>query len=598
MSYKSIVSLLVNGEPVSAGVTNRPMAEIQGNVQYLKDLFEAAVLGSAQFAREVTVEAGAAIGMPVYFNASTQRFERAQASAYIDGTSGEIVNAPSSLVWGVVYYKHNSTLADLLIGGYAPLDISLAVVGTPTAGMHYLSGTTPGYLTQQAPPVSVPVLQYDGTNVLVKTTFTDFFHSHAHYQFELQCIPAGTHSDPGSPNPHTITSPDTDIEGWLPANHASFGGHAPSGATFGYNIAASPLANAWPPIPLGSVSLMWNRALDKEIGGTEVELNTPNPLCVIDQYGIWWMTDCYGDVPWLTTYNSAAPPSDPTPGNCPREMAMSMVLSFTKMKFQTANSVVTSLRSASNSPIIVRCIADGDETKVTGDLELDLDWDLITDPGDDAEGYLVLKELTDGTFFRGPVAEGAKSNSPSLTVVGTGPDVDDYKTGRLTFTFSTTPVGGEFGIEIVSLDGATEENYESTIGIGLPPDKLTSYRGKTRVPAELGGATAVILRFRFVFLMRADGDMPALTLTYRVIGRPGITAGTSLALPTSDISLTLSVATAAGMTEDHYIELESSTFGVGVGDQVLFTLSRNGESDAFADEVHVLDQRCVVVSVI
>lgn len=599
-SYKSIVALLTNGESVSAGVTNRPMTEIQGNVQYLKDLFEAAVLGSAQFAREVTIESGASVGMPVYFNSTSQRFERGFAAAHIDDDSGEIVNDPRSFIWGIVYYKHNSTLADLLIGGYAPVSLALAVSGTPTSGLYYLSGTTAGFLTKQAPPVSVPVLHYDGTNVLVKTTFTDFFHSHAHYQFELQCVPAGTHSDPGGSNPHVITSPDADIEGWLPAGHASFGGNAPANAVFGYNLAASVIGNAWPPIPLGSVSLSWNRGLDNEIGGTDVELRTPNPLCVIDEHGIWWMTDCYGDVPWPTAYNTAAPPADPDVGDCPREMAMSMVIYFTKMKFQTGNSVVTSLRAIEGSPIVVRCIdaEEGDDPRTTGDLEIGVNWDMMIDEDDDSPGYLVFKELVDGVFFRGRAVTGIKSNSPSLVVGTPNPlDDDDYAAGQITLTLSTTPIGGEFPVEVVSLDGATEENYEDTIGIGFPPDKLTRYRAKVKIPAEMGGATTVTVKLRFVMLVRAAGDLPPLTLTYRKIVRPGQTAGTAVALPTTDTALTFSVAAAAGLDADEYIELESAAFNTAPGDQVLFTLSRSGDTDGFSDEVHVLDQRCVVTGV-
>jgi hypothetical protein len=103
---------------------------------------------------------------------------------------------------------------------------------------------------------------------------------------------------------------------------------------------------------------------------------------------------------------------------------------------------------------------------------------------------------------------------------------------------------------------------------------------------------------RFVVLARAAGDIPALTLDARVITRPGQTTATALTLPTTDSVVTISVATATGLVEDEYIELESDEIEAAPGDLVLFTLGRAGSGDSFAGEIQVIDQRGVISSIV
>ena len=79
MPYNRRVNLVRDGEQVKAGTPNRPLGQLAQNTDYLLSLIDAASLGATVFARSVSVEAGAAVGMPVYCNTATARFERALA---------------------------------------------------------------------------------------------------------------------------------------------------------------------------------------------------------------------------------------------------------------------------------------------------------------------------------------------------------------------------------------------------------------------------------------------------------------------------------------------------------------------------------------
>lgn len=412
-SYQEIIRLVQNGDPVDSSL-NIILRQLAGNSDYLKSLLDEALLGQAVIAREVTVDADVQVGQPVYFNSTNQRLERAQAAATVS-EEGQLVTADSTQVWGVCYYKHNSTKADVLLYGYATVDVTASITGT-AAGLYFLSATSPGKLVLQQPPVTVPVLYWDGEGkVYVNPNFNNAFLQHQHYKFELQAVPAGTNVIVPEGSPHAIAAENTAVEGWLPANSEYFGGRQPEGAKFGYNIPVSSLNNVWPPLPLNGACVSWVRtipsadnsnvlvptiniayftsaisdtvlaedtydlvvdlsfnsagfttgddvvidfnseiftdigltinavvisgndeititlgnatvsdieftdnfgisvtsttALTLNLGGDFKEDTVPSDIVLIDANGIWWMTDCYGMVPWPVLYGEeeAAP---------------------------------------------------------------------------------------------------------------------------------------------------------------------------------------------------------------------------------------------------------------------------------------------------
>ncbi len=597
--FQELVRFILDGEDVKSGVANRAPRVNDQNVRYLRDLIEAALLGQALKFLCVTVETETKVGMPVYWNPSTQRFERGLAGTQVEPTTGAILTSASSLIWGVVTKKYQpGNKADItLFGIEKDFDFSGAIPDgdEQAAGLYYLSGQTAGFVTRQRPPVSVPVFNFDGFGTaFINPQIKDFLNDHTHHRFDLAAVPAGSHSPPIPGERHVITSPDDSIEGWLPASHSSFDGKAPSGAAFGYNIKANAqLDNLWPPIPLNDADLQWDRGEDKDLGLISVPQGAEG-LVIINRDGIWWMSDCYDDVPWPTTLDTATSDSSSVSESdsieCPRELDMRLILWFTRISFATDRSVVTSLTSI-DPRLIIRCLLDGNPGS-TGDLTIDLDL-LLGILNTDQEGFTVFKELEEGGQFRlGPVVEGLFAGNSRVSLTSTAnQDVngDTLHQGRVTIQAFTQPTL-EVDIKLVRLDNATEEIFKEVPFIGLNEDKTSQYIGKLKVPDDLD-LTLPKLALRFQILGKAIGTFPDLTLTARTI--PRADAG-QLALPivSAVVGLTTSVAITAA---NNYIEAESDKIDVVAGDIVIFQLTR-ASGDAYAGQMGILDQVGVLSS--
>lgn len=603
MSFETLTKLVKSQDPVSAGVVNKPLRSIDQNVRYLWELIQAAGIGSTVYARRQSVEAEAHQGAPVWLNPTTQRFERGLATVDVDATTGAMTTSSQAQIWGIVAEKINSTLADILLFGVAEIDISAAVDGTVVAGTYYLSSAKPGYLVKQKPPVSVAVLRVttDG-HVFVMPQFVDFFDRHTHHNFFLTCAPAGDTSPPAVGERHTIDNADDSIIGWLPADHESFEGHAPAGAVFGYNLAAhASLNSVWPPVPLSNSYLEWDRGLDTRTGFSGVPVGSSG-LCVMDRYGIWWMSDCYGDVPWPTDLDTSAASlsesaSESISVECPREVTMTMRLWFTKVDFATDTTAVLSLHPGDDR-IKIRCYGDDSRDGTTGHLELSLDLNLVVI--EDVTGYQVLKEFNsdENTFSRGPVCEGVYALSENLQLTGSATrrlvpgDLDSPLVYQGPVGLSVDPENSrELDVQLIRLDGAEEEHYQDLLYIAFTADEARHYRARIIVPDGLAVPNPQ-MRLRFQILGRAAGTLPALTLTARRVARPDGTTPSDL--PTDDFDVDL----ATDVTLDdanQYVEVESDVFTIAAGDTVYFTLSRAAD-DGYASTVGVLRQIGVVSS--
>jgi hypothetical protein len=497
-----------------------------------------------------------------------------------------------------VYSKASSTLADVVFYGYVTLDISAATGGDTAAGVYYLSGTTPGLLTRQRPPVSVAVLRADGNGrVLVVPQLVDLMERHVHYAFDLACLPAGATTPPVPGDRHTIDVPDPDAPGWLPAFHASFGGVAPAGAVFGYNLAAHPaLRDVWPPVPASQATLEWDRGLDKEVGATGVPLGRGG-LCVLDRNGIWWMSDCYGDVPWPTTLDTATPASDSLSHSaseveCPRTLSMALRLWFTRVNFATDATAVTSLRSLSDR-LVVRCV-DGSEA-ATGDLTIDLDLDLVTREG--VAGYQALKGLDGNTFSRGPVCEGVYALSDNVTLSSPAASIVDGEAvhhGPVGIAVSTDP-SKELPVQLFRLDGAEEEFYLDTMYISLPEARETGVRCRIEVPAD-AALPSPQLRLRLTVLGRVLGTLPTLTVTARRLPRPASGLDAPEQLPDEDAEFAVAVDTAATLSlGGQYVEAAADPFEVAAGDTVFVSVTR-ADDDGYPGAVGLIRVSGLLVS--
>lgn len=604
------------GEPVKASIVGRPDRALEERTGYLKERLDAAELGRAIFDVDATVGEDVNVGMPVFWNHQTQRYEKALAAVESDAVTQALVPQASSDCIGILYSKKSSTLGDVVLRGIVKLPgIANAVNGTVLPGRYYLSAAEAGKLTQQRPPVTVSVCYVQGAKdncaddpwVVVMPQMRDFLEDHIHYRFELETTAAGTIATQNGRV--TITNPNADAKGWLPANHAVFNGKAPSGAAFGYNFKADlAISRVWPPVPIMAVAMLWDKG-EELLGATEIPLGTGG-AAICDANGIWWMSDCVGDVPWVrdlgSSSSSALSSSSSSSSACARDERMRVIVVYLRMLFGNDKSVVTSLEPAPGSPItVVNC--DGLPAK-TGDLELDLDLNLAILPPD-VTGARVFKRVEDGYKIRpGWVTEGLVSGSTAIvlssvkgdqsyvreltaaekTALGfsTGENVTAHQ-GLVKITFEDALAEREIAPQIIRLSDVVERLYSDIPYLGFPAGQDSLIRVRFPVTAS-GLGTDLQMKIRAQLFGRATGTLPALTVTYRKLSRPG---STGAALVLTDVTPALTFNSAVAVTQDTAVEINSAGFSVNEGDTVLVSIRRPliaGNPDGYLSEVGLL----------
>lgn len=309
-SYNSPVRHVRPGESVTAGVTSRSTRALEQRSAYLKDRLDAIENGRALIDADVTLSSDVLVGMPVYWNSASLRYEPAMASAAVTA-EGSLEFSASSFCVGICTDKNTNTSGSVTLFGLTTISTLQNATSDTTPGLYYVSGINPGKLTRTRPQVAVPACYVFGAKdactttvtILVLPQFGSFFDDHIHYRFDLATTAAGDLTDDGTT--YTITNPDISLPGWLPADHASFEGKAPAGAVFGYNLAYdTKLAGVWPPVPLTSATLV----LDKADGlmGRIVPTTGPNKLVIIDSNGIWWTSSCITSAPFTYPVNSSS----------------------------------------------------------------------------------------------------------------------------------------------------------------------------------------------------------------------------------------------------------------------------------------------------
>jgi hypothetical protein len=604
MGLTRFIQYIKENEPVAPGTANRPLSQLDQNLKYVLSLLEAANIGSTVYARSQTVISTLQVGQPVFFNPSTSRFEPAFATSESDEATGYLVVPNQSQVWGIVAEKLNATLADILLFGYAKIDLTAAVGNdldndnNVPAGLWYLSSVSTGKLVRQSPPLSIPVCKTDNDgNVFVNPSFVDFLENHRHYVFDLVAAPAGQVTPPSSGDPHVITSPDSDLPGWLPADDPVFDDKAPSGAKFGYNLTADvSLQNVFPPIPLQSASVImqrpsiWDTSAERKWYGQQLL----SDLVVVNRDGIWWMSDCYDEVPWATDLDTSVSMSSGYSECDPASKPIIIKLYFTKVGFATDNSSVTSLRSL-DPRLKVLCSGKADVAS-TGDLDIDLDLALMNG-ATNTSGFTVIKAFdpVENKFNSGKVVEGvyATSNnvllsSDSTFVVG----ATTYHQGRIGVGVLSQP-SQELSSQLVRLEGVTEESFP-VMYLGMPNDTQTSYVVKFEVPGDAPANSN--LRFRPRILGKSTGTLPQLTVSFFKTARPPAGLTTPVTVTQSYTSLT--IVTVATVATNQAVEALSSAIAVNPGDIVYIKVLRNpaDPSDNYAGEVGIMQQIGVLTS--
>ena len=619
------------GEPVQAGVVNRPDRTLTQRTDYLKERLDAAELGRAIFESDATISPDVLEGHAVYWNWTTNRYERAIVAVEQDATTAVFTTQPSSECVGICFKKKAADRADIVLRGLVVFDNLTNSIGETVApGKYYLSAVEPGKLSKQKPPVTVVVCHVQGPRdncsdslrVLVMPQTRDYVEEHTHYRFDLIPRPAGVDTiltDDSGARRHQIDSPDDESQGWLPADHPTFRrdpddpttNFAPPGAIFGYNIKKHEALNrVWPPIPIQSVTVLWDKGVNST-GATEIPLGRTG-LAICDVNGIWWTSSCVGEVPWPDNYDPETSFPDGAGDECDRIEIMRVVVIYLRMLVGNDRSAVTSLVPDTDivdgeiitSPVaITNC---DDLPASTGDLKLNVDLQTVETP--EPLGGQVLKSVTNRhQLFRGWVTEGVVTATPTYlnirssraepraltadekTALGISAAAQvDVHQGLVRIDYNATTIEREIAPQIIRLSDTVERLYMDIPYLGFPPAQNSLLRIRLNVPDEII-ADQLTMKIRVQFFGRGGTEeaLPDLYMSRRVLSRP--VGDTALALPNQDTSLEFVVGSPAPGI-DTVIERHSEEFQVSSGDTVLITVERRGNDgdDAYTGDVGVL----------
>jgi hypothetical protein len=619
------------GEPVQAGVVSRPDRTLEDRTDYLKDRLDAAELGKVLVDSNATICSSVLPGQPVYWNWTEHRYEPALAAVEPDANTQTLVVQPSSDCVGICVRKRSETLGDIVLRGIVDIpELANAIDGAITPGRYYLSASEAGKLVKQRPAVTVSVCHVQGPKdscttvprVVVMPHIRDFIDEHTHYRFDLVAQPAGTPATivHNGASHRVITDPNPELPGWLPASHDIFNGKAPNGALFGYNLSQhSSLANVWPPLPLQSVAMLWDKGAD-HVGATEIPLGR-NGLAICDTNGIWWMSNCAGDIPFT------APTTHPVgTGECPRYENMRVSVVYLRMLSGNDRNVVTSVvkdvdgtapettptatATTVTSPIAISNCAD--DPASTGDLQLNLDLQIAAA---EATGGQALKGVVNRhQLKRGWLAEGAFTLSNQIAITGSRPNPRVLTTqekqqfnlttsspvtlhqGILKIDYTDQLVEREISPQIIRLSDTVERLYMDIPYLGFPGGQASLLRLRFNVPgSNLGDNLMMKIR---VQLFGRDGTqlqrkvMPSLYMTRRTLASPDPTLTDGLGLATTDAALTFN--SSANLFIDHAITRDSAAFSVAHGDTALITIGR--AEDNVYGEIGVLRVTGIVYS--
>lgn len=369
--YRQAVRYVHNGEAVEAGVANRPVRDLHGNVAAIREIVESMQVGQAIILRDQAVEASLSPGQPVYMDAATATWRPARATLTMSGTdAGVWAFGPNSYVGGVLESRVGSRGSVVIAGKiqFSSTWVLNTFDGAYAAGPVYLSRNTAGKLSTgrelsvRVGAVSGP--DQDGMYTLyVAPSSREGITTHSHLRVSLSALPAGTpnhapeHYDDTllgemyaeGPYPgftHQVSAPDANAPGWLPATHSVFAGlPVPAGAKFGYNIRKDPTLSAvWPPSPA-----YFAQSAVVTVDGVVAD----ETRVIANEYGIWWMMDAYGKAPWSVNFrpyfeSSSSSSSSSDAEDLPLRQPK-LLLWFNSVAAQTESAFLTSVASPDES---------------------------------------------------------------------------------------------------------------------------------------------------------------------------------------------------------------------------------------------------------
>lgn len=200
--WQSVIETIKNGEPITAEVANRAIAQLTYRTQHLKDRQDAQSLAAAIFISGAPLTDDVKTGHAVYFNTVASKF--APAYADMEYKDGYLQASESSTVAGIVVYKDTANSGVIVVEGlvdpalYVAIDCTGASIvqnllfNPQDRGVLYLTSGSEnaGTLTTKPGLLNIPICTLlDDTHLLVRPPITSALDTQA-LRFQLTAGPA------------------------------------------------------------------------------------------------------------------------------------------------------------------------------------------------------------------------------------------------------------------------------------------------------------------------------------------------------------------------------------------------------------------------
>jgi hypothetical protein len=377
--------------------------------------------------------------------------------------------------------------------------------------------------------------------------------AHTHYQFDLLGKPAGTVVDPSVGVDQTISVPDATQRGWLPATAPYFPTiQIPAGAKFGYNLAhasEAALRATFPPIPLSGVTF------DQD------GLMLDEDVVIVNEFGIWWMTQLYGTAPWPVDYAATLTAQD-------------VIFWFSRLLFATDTGVVTSLQKDPASILDIQVVNASGQPATAGKLRL-LVSSLLPNSSSTNEAVTAVKTISGGAHTTGPVASRLIPGAGISMVAAQGDGAAGFY-GAVTISASNSDAL-QGSAALVNIQNARQDTISDLIMVSLPAGRDSSPVFQIEVSKLAPPVSG--LRLRPWLYSSTTGTTPAVAAQYRIIP----TTSTNTTIPTGWSTLGTglgAIAVVAGQMRQ--LDLTPDIVNVPTGAVVLVRFVRTGTTDGFA----------------
>ena len=580
---------VLDGEQVTASVTNRLPVTNSVNTSYLHELLKRGMNNSGEFLWDVPIAPDVVVGDFVYYAGTERRFTKGLSRYIVQ--NGRQQESETAAVWGVVIRVRNQS-GDLCTSGLCEFETNLAAYLTdPEPGIRFLSDRVPGEPT----PNPVRPEKCLGCLVGVKSTGTvQFFvrHSltgdsahHRHESFELASVPAGTCL---RSLPQTITSVQQHKFGWVPATHPMFAGRMPEDAKYGYNPVAFQTGCRWPLRFASNAGLRWQRSVRET--DDPLLAAVPPELYRIDETTIWWLTDAADYLPWDSRLDyTAGEPTNP-PSDAYR---FRMWLDFINSGYGLTDGIVSSLRTVAESGLTVTNYPFGGSA-ITGDLQLDFNLRFRPKEIRDLRGH-AIKDINGTEVSFGPVVTGLKIDSRFLRVIRSEDAEDHLHSGVVVLGDPSGQIGQELPFEAVHLQGVEEAVEREAIGLAFPHTRTSSLLARIVIPFSETFSQFHLSFFFGVLVTRSGNIAPdLLKLNYRIIAHPQQTNTITQAFPQQNLEpLACDFQVQNSQYSTGYYTVKSGKFMVRPGDLILVKVERN-PPDNFNDRFILLRKSAIL----